>query len=167
MANIIREHRIVDNNKRALIKYVLISDGTAESNSRLVDASTLSGALNVNNQIMVSNTHPRTNYRTTIKRIFGQSKANGYFTLNWQGDSNSAIVIIPDGGFDYNFESLGDIAVIPNPEANATGDILLTSYNNKSGDAFTLFIDIRKNSEDYHAGQFSDPVAFNRGPAAP
>lgn len=167
MANIIREHRIVDNNKRALIKYVLISDGTAEANSKLVDASTLSGALNVNSQIMVSNTHPKTNYRTTIKRIFGLAKANGYFTLNWQGDSNTEIVTISNGGIDYNFENMGDNTVIPNPETNATGDILLTSYNNKAGDSFTLFIDLRKNSEDYHAGQFSDPTAFNRGPAAP
>lgn len=167
MANIIREHRIVDNNKRSLIKYVMISDGTAESNSKLVDASTLSGALNVNNQLMLSNTHPRTNYRTTIKRVFGQAKANGYFTINWQGDSNSEIVTISNGSFDYNFENLGDNAVIPNPETNATGDILLTSYNNKTGDSFTLFVDLRKNNEDYHAGQFSDPVSFNRGPAAP
>lgn len=167
MANIIREQRIIDNNKRTLIKYVFISDGTAESNTRLVDASTLSGALNVNNQIMVSNTHPKTNYRTTIRKIFGQAKANGFFTLNWQGDSNSQIVTVADGRIDYNFEVMGDNAVVPNPEANATGDILLTSYNNKAGDAFTIILDLRKNSEDYHAGQFNDPTAFNRGPAAP
>lgn len=167
MANIIREQRIIDNNKRALIKYVFISDGTAESNTRLVDASTLSGALNVNSQIMVSNTNPKTNYRTTIRKIFGQAKANGFFTLNWQGDSNSQIVTVGDGRIDYNFEVMGDNAVVSNPEANATGDILLTSYNNKAGDAFTIILDLRKNSEDYHAGQFSDPTAFNRGPAAP
>jgi len=167
MPNIIREQRIIDNNKRALIKYVFISDGTAESNTRLVDASTLSGAMNVNNQIMVSNTHPRTNYRTTIRKIYGQTKANGFFTLNWQGDSNSQIVTIADGSVDYNFEIIGDNAVVQNPETNPTGDILLTSYNNKAGDAFTLIIDLRKNNEDYNAGQFNDPTAFNRGPAAP
>lgn len=162
MPNIIREQRIIDNNKRALIKYVFISDGTAESNTILVDASTLSGALNLTNQIMVNNINPKSNYRTTVRKVTGQAIANGFFTLNWHGSSNSQIVTIADGRIDYNFEVMGDGAVISNPEANPTGDILLTSYNNKAGDAFTLIIDLRKNSEDYHAGQFSDPAAFNR-----
>ena len=39
MANLIREQRIVDNNKRALIKYVFVSDGTAASNVILLNAS--------------------------------------------------------------------------------------------------------------------------------
>jgi hypothetical protein len=111
---------------------------------------------------MSSNTHPKTNYRTTIKRIYGTAKSNGYISLKWQGDTNSEIAIITDGGFDYNFESMGDGAVINNPEANATGDIIISTNANKTGDAFTLFIDLRKDGRDYDSGQTADPYAFNK-----
>jgi len=43
-----------------------------------------------------------------------------------------------------------------------TGDILLSINNNKNNDAFTLFIDLRKNNEDFDAGQTADPYAFNK-----
>ena len=165
MSNTIKEHKIVDNNKRALLKYVFLSDGTAEANSLLVDASNLRFSLNANGYIMVSNTHPKTNYRTTIKRIYGLAKSNGYISLKWQGDTNSDIAIITNGSFDYDFQSMGDGAVMNNPEANATGDILISTNANKVGDAFTLFVDLRKDARDYDAGQTADPYAFNRGTA--
>jgi len=164
MANVITEQRIVDNSKRALIKYVGTID-TAVANTTLLDASSLRLALNANGQIMTSNTHIKSNYRTTIKRIFGHAKANAYFRLQWVGDSNSTIVTVGTGNFDYNFESMGDGAVINNPEANATGDIVLTVITPSSADTLTLFLDLRKDSRDYDAGQTADPVAFNRGPA--
>jgi hypothetical protein len=34
-----------------------------------------------------------------------------------------------------------------------------------SADAFTLFIDLRKDSRDYDSGQTADPAAFNLGSA--
>ncbi len=172
MANIIREQKVIDTNKRALLKYVFISDGTAEENMLLVDVSNLSGALNANGQIMVSNVHPKPIYKTKVKRIFGQAKVNSYVTLSWSGinaTGNVEIVTFNNGSFDYNFENLGDNAVIGNPgvaDANCNGDIVFTVNGNKSNDAFTVFVDLRKDSEDYSAGQFADPTAFNRGPAA-
>lgn len=166
MANVIKEQKIIDNNKRALIKYVATFDSAA-SNAALLDASNLRFALNANGYIMSSNVHPKTNYRTTVKRLYGNLKANGYVRLQWAGDSNSDIVILTDGRFEYSFDSQGDAAVISNPEANATGDILISVVSPSSTDAMTLFIDLRKDSRDYDAGQTADPVAFNRGPAAP
>ena len=162
MANTLKEQRIIDSNKRSLIKYVFLSDGTAVANSTLVDASTLQFALNTSGYIMTSNTDPKTNYRTTIKRIFGNAKVNSYISLQWAGSANDSIVTISNGMFDYDFQSMGDGAVIPNNDPNATGDILLTINGNKVNDAFTLFVDLRKNSEDYDAGQTADPYAFNR-----
>lgn len=165
MANVIKEQRLVDNNKRALIKYVATFD-TAAANTVLLDASSLNLALNANGFIMSSNVHPKSNYRTTVKRITGNLKANGYVKLQWAGDSNSEIVIITDGRFEYNFDPQGDSAVIFNPEANATGDILISVVAPSATDAMTLFLDLRKDSRDYDAGQTADPVAFNKGPAA-
>lgn len=161
MANLIREQRLVDNTKRALLKYTMLLDSAA-ANSTLVDVSTLAYALNANSMIMVSDQDQRETYRTTIRRIFGTVKANTYIKLQWHGDSNSEIVVCPTGNFDYDFQSMGDGAVIKNPEANSTGDILLTIVTPSNTDAATLFIDIRKDNVDYDAGQTADPVAFNR-----
>lgn len=170
MANLIREQRLIDNNKRALLKYVFISDGTAESNTTLVDVSSLNFAMNTNNYIMSSNTDPKNIYRTTIKRIFGNSTASApgsYYKIQWQGATNSEIMTFSSTPFDYNFDSMGTGAVIPNPEASSNGDILFSTNNIGIGNTFTLFIDIRKDGRDYDSGQSADPVAFNKGPAAP
>lgn len=163
MANVLKGQKIIDSNKRALLKYVFISDGTAVANSTLIDASMLQFALNTNGYIMSSNVDPKSSYRTTIKRIFGNAKANGYISLQWQGNANSEIVTLTNGSFDYDFQSMGDGAVIPmNGDTGMNGDILFSINGNKVNDAFTLFIDLRKNSEDFDAGQTADPYAFNR-----
>ena len=166
MANLIREQRIIDNNKRALIKYVMTLD-TAVANTVLVNASTLNLALNTNGYIMSSNTDPKSQYRTTIKRVFGNAKANAYIKLQWQGATNSEIITISSGNFDYSFDNMGDGATIPNPEASSNGQILMTVVTPSSADAATIFLDLRKDGRDYDSGQTADPVAFNRGRAAP
>ena len=84
MTNLLREQRIVDNAKRALIKYVFVYVDTAEANTLLVDVSTLSGALNTSGFIMTSNTDIRSLYKTKIKRIFGTNKSTGYVKLQWR-----------------------------------------------------------------------------------
>jgi hypothetical protein len=167
MANMIREQRVVDNNKRCLDKIVLVSDGTNESNTVLVNPATMRFALDANGVVMVDYTDPKPIYRTTIKRIMGvNSGTDTHVRLQWQGDSNSEIVTFGQGNFDYDFQSMGDGAVISNPEANATGNILISTAGFSANDTVTIFFDLRKDSRDYDAGQTADPVAFNRGPAA-
>lgn len=160
MANIIREQKLTDSNKRALIKYVILSDGTQESNTRLVDASSLAFALNATG--VISQTNPKSNYRTTIKKIKAYSKTAGSIRLKWEGDANSEIITFGSASVDFSFENDG--AVISNPEANATGDILITTLGMATGDTVTIFLDLKKNSEDYDAGQTADPYAFNKRP---
>jgi hypothetical protein len=162
MANTIREQRLIDSNKRALIKYVILSDGTQESNTRLIDASNLALALNANGFIMSSNVHPKSNYRTTVRKIKAYSRTSGSVRLKWEGDANSEIITFGSASIDFNFENDG--AIIWNPEANATGDILISTANLAVNDTITIFIDLKKNSEDYDAGQTADPYAFNRRP---
>jgi len=164
MANLIREQRIIDTNKRALLKYVFVSDGTAEANTVLVDVSTLQYALNANGYIMQSGVHPKEKYRTTIRRIFSVGGSEGAIKLQWHGDANSEIMILPSRSVDLDFDPMGGGAVIANPEANSTGDILMSTVNVASGDYFTILLDLRKDSSDYDAGQTADPAAFNSGP---
>ena len=160
MANTIREQKLIDNSNRALLKYVILSDGTQESNTRLVDASMLALALNANGYIMSSNTHPKSSYRTTVKKIKAYGRNSGSIRLKWEGDANSEILVFGSGSVDFTFENDG--AVITNPEANATGDILVSSANLVLGDAVTIFIDLKKDNRDFDAGQTADPYAFNR-----
>lgn len=161
MANVIREQKLIDSNKRALVKYVILSDGTQESNTRLLDASSLAFALNATG--VISQTDLKSNYRTTIKKIKAYSKTAGSVRLKWEGDANSEIITFGSASVDFNFENDG--AVISNPEANATGDILISTLGLAAGDTITLFLDVRKDSLDYDAGQTADPYAFNnKGP---
>lgn len=171
MANIVNSQILVDTSKRTLIRFNINSDGTTGNNSNnlLLNVSSLKGALNTNGYIMTGNTNPRPNYRLSIKRAFGAAHANGFFRLKWQSDANNDIMIFPEGSFDYNFESMGDGAVIPQPtnEANVNGNLLYGTHGQLYNDSLTLFLDLRKDNRDYDAGQTADPVAFNRGPAAP
>lgn len=161
MANVIREQKLIDSNKRALVKYVILSDGTQESNTRLLDASSLAFALNATG--VISQTDLKSNYRTTIKKIKAYSKTAGSVRLKWEGDANSEIITFGSASVDFSFENDG--AVISNPEANATGDILISTLGLAAGDTITLFLDVRKDSLDYDAGQTADPYAFNnKGP---
>lgn len=162
MANLVRQQKLIDSNKRALVKYVLISDGTQNANTVLLDVSTLNFAMNANNQLMVAGADAKPIYRTTIKRVFGSVSSNvGQIRLKWHGDANSEIIIVGGGSFDYDFQSMGDGATIANPEANSSGDILLTTTGLTTGEAATIFVDVRKDGRDYDSGQTADPYAFN------
>lgn len=162
MANLIKQQLVVDTTKRTLAKYVLISDGTQNANTKLLDASTLVNALNANGYIMNAGVHPKSTYRTSIKRIFGNLSSNvGRIKLQWQGSSNSEIITFGSGSFDYDFQSMGDGAVISNPESNSNGQILITTTGLVANELATIFIDLRKDSRDYDQGQTADPYAFN------
>lgn len=163
MANKILQQRLADTTKRVLTKVVLVSDGTAEANTVLIDVSSLRFALNANGYIMQANTHPKTRYNTTIKRISGNMKSNNAtLRLQWHGDANSEIIAVGSGSFDYNFENMIDGGAISNPEANSSGDILITTTGLVAGDVATIMIDQRKDNNDFDAGQTADPYAFNR-----
>lgn len=160
MANVIREQRLIDSNKRTVVKYVILSDGTNEANTRLLDASNLQFALNANGYIMSSNVHPKANYRSTVKKVKAFGRTNGSFRLKWEGDANSEIITF---GSSVDFGAESDAVAITNPEANATGDILLSTANLVFGDTATIFIELHKDNNDYDAGQTARPYDFNRG----
>jgi hypothetical protein len=57
---------------------------------------------------------------------------------------------------------MGDGAVLTNPEANASGDILVSSTGLALGDCYTLLIDLRKDTRDYDQGQSGSPIDYNK-----
>lgn len=163
MANVVKEHKIIDTQSRTLVKNVMVVD-TVSANNLLVDVSNLAFSLNANGKIMSSNTHPKSIYRNTIRRIYGHAslKSGGYITLVWGGANTDSIVTIGNGLFDYNFDSMGLSASIPIQDtANSTGDILYATTGVAAGDALTIFIELKKDNRDYDAGQSRDSGAFN------
>lgn len=168
MANLITLTKLQDTTKRALLKYVIVSDGTQDSNTRLVDVSTLAYSLNTNGYIMTGDTDAKATYRTSIKRVYSSlSTAGAHIRLKWEDSSNSDIITFGSGATDFNFGGSFDSATIPSPGGSNSGDILITTKGFDVNTVATIIIDLKKDNRDYDAGQTADPVAFNRGPAAP
>lgn len=165
MANRVVDQKVIDTNKRTLLKYVIVSDGSATANSSLISFKDLAYAINATGQI--SNTNPKASYGMTVKRIYGFSNiqnAGGYVLIRWLNDANSEIVAVKSGQFDFNMIDVSaDHAVLPSPAANTTG-LGYSLASPTSGDILTLFVELRKDSRDFDAGQTADPYAFNRIP---
>lgn len=164
MATVLTTQTLVDTNRRSVIKVFGVGGGDA--NTSLIVAANLAYALSKTNTILTpgDTANAKTQYRTTIKRIWGQGhgSAGKFVTLQWRNDANTIIAGFGVGQFDYHFDAEGLSASIPQPAvANTTGDIIFTSTLNAS-DAFTLFIDLKKDGRDYDQGQTRDPAAFNK-----
>lgn len=166
MATVVTTQTLVDSTTRTLIKVVGV--GGTDANVGLVVAANLAYAMTKNNNAILTpgdSGNAKSQYRTTVRRIYGQGQmtAGKYVMLQWKNDANSNIVSFGSGSFDYNFASDGSMGTISQPSVgNTSGDILFSSTA-AATDAWTLFIDLRKDNRDYSAGQFADPITFNRG----
>lgn len=170
MANIQREHRLIDSNKKGFYKYVGILD-TELANNVLIDVSTLAFALNANGKIMTSNTDPKQSYRIQVQRVWGTvGIPNGYLSLQWEtttpGTANQEMAVITSEYFDFNMTDISGLGGnLFNPEtnlANTSGNILISTKGVTANSNYTLFFQITKEPADYDQGQTADPIAFNR-----
>lgn len=170
MATVFSTQTLVDTTSRTLIKIVGV--GGTDANVKLVTAANLAYALSKTGTAVVApgdTANAKSQYRTTVRRIFGQGQltAGKYVMLHWANDANTNMISFGSGAFDYNFSADGTVGCIPQPSvANTTGDILFSSTA-AATDAWTLFIDLKKDNRDYSAGQIADPMAFNKGINAP
>ena len=161
MATTLTLQTLVDTNRHSVIKVVGV--GGTDANVSLIKAANLAYAINATG--VVSTLNPKRLNRIAIKRVWGQGQitSSNAVTLKWGGNSNSAIVTFGNGPFDYNFDSGSTQGTIEIPDqANCTGDIVFSSTAG-STDAWTLFIDLKKDGRDYDQGQARDPKAFNYG----
>lgn len=151
---------LVDTNRQTVIK--VVGFGGGDANASLIVAANLSYAINATGQ--VSMTNPKRLNRIAIRRIWGQGQMalSKHVHLQWAGNTNTTIATFGTGQFDYNFDMGSTPGSIEIPDqANSTGDIIFSS-NAGGTDAWTLFIDIKKDGRDYDQGQTRDPAAFNR-----
>lgn len=161
MATTLTTQTLVDTNRHSVIK--VVGTGGTDANVSLIRAANLAYAINATGVVSTSN--PKRLNRIAIKRVWGhgQMGLSNNVTLKWGGNSNNAIVTFGAGQFDYNFDAGSTQGTIEIPDqANCTGDILFSSTAGAS-DAWTLFIDLKKDGRDYDQGQVRDPKAFNYG----
>lgn len=178
MANIFTEQRLVDTQDKAVIKLTGRFDGNTQDNNVRVDVSTLAYALNANGYIMTSNTDPKALYRTFVTSImYDVNIANGYLAIQWQGSegdntANTDMYVLHSGQHSLLVDDTRYASVIDNPTAiadpaNTNGDIIFTTVGADANDSYSVILVLKKDARDYDKGQSADPVAFNRGPAAP
>jgi hypothetical protein len=166
MANIITQTKLVDSTNRALIRYHIVSDSTAEANTKILDVSGLAFSLNTSGKIMTGNTDAKSVYKTSIVRIFGSyvAKNKGHVDLKWEttngSNGTSTFASLGEGFFDYNFTGMGHGDAVPTPSANVNGDIIMDAgFANL--DRITLYVDLKKDNRDFDAGQTARPSDFN------
>ncbi|MEX0598075.1 MAG: hypothetical protein WD512_16425 [Candidatus Paceibacterota bacterium] len=166
MAILTNIQKIVDSTDRAIIKISSVFDGSGqETAATKIDVSELANAMNVNNKIMVANTHSKSSYRTTIRKVIW-TVTDGIVVLEWQNQSsnNLPIFTLGAGGGVLDLSTLGSAMAIPNADvlANTNGDILVSTKGMVANSAYTVVLELKKDGRDYDQGQTRDPHAFNR-----
>jgi len=169
MANLYTYQILRDTTEKTVIKLTANFDGTGqESNNARIQANTLYGAL-ATNGFQVANTQGGAAnttlpfYNLSITRIGYNiaSQQKGYVELYWTG-STSVPIINMDLSGEYS-EDQGMVS-IPNNAVSPTGDIGIATIGLGANCAYTLFIELRKDNQQYQRGQFNDPGAFNFKP---
>jgi len=160
---------LIDTNKRTVIKRIGIFDaaGGDESSTVIIDPRSLAFALNANNlPYQTGNTVAPgfANSAFTISRVVASVDAEvGHLQLSWQGTAGSStIYALGVGSIDTNPQY--QLPAITNNATGPTGNVLIRTQGTTANAAYTLLIELHKNSQFYSSGQFQDPAAFNYPP---
>ena len=167
------------------------ADGQEANNARIA-ANSLYGALDANNNLMMTGNTAKSYYDlqiTGVKAVVNfTTSGTGAVELFWNGSgataaaqyANSATIFHMNGNSDYgNGEQLPSIlnnsgntaqgllgwagAQTGNPTVG-NGDIGVYTSGAVANSAYTLIVSMRKNNAMYQRGQFNDPAAFNAPP---
>ena len=170
MANNYTYEVLRDTTQKTVIKLTANFDGSGEENNAYrIQANTLYGAMDANNNLLVAGNTAKPYYGLSISRIGYNiaSQQKGYVELYWTNGANTA-QSVPIMNMDlcgqYS-EEQGMVAILNNAP-NPTGDIGVRTFGMGyiANTAYTLFVELRKDNSTYQRGQLSDPAAFNYGP---
>ena len=83
--------------------------------------------------------------------------------LKWQGTGTSqTIYALGVGSTDTNPQY--QLPAITNNAIGPTGNVTIKTVGTTTNAAYTVIIELHKNSQFYSSGQFQDPAAFNYPP---
>lgn len=124
MADAVSSQTLLDNNRKCIMKFTNLSDGTGESAVLKVDVSTLVGA------------------PSTVKITYiHYSVAGMVATLLWDADTDVRILDLQGDGF---FDARRFGGLYNNAGTGVTGDIKLTTTGHTSGDSYSIIIEMDK-----------------------
>ena len=131
MADAVTSQTIQDGERKAVLKFTNISDGTGEAAVKKIDVSALS-----------ANSAGSACTEVAVAKIWWQCVGMGVELLN-DADANTLIIgLSPDsnGYHDYS-----DFSGIPNDAGSGkTGDVMFTTIGASSSDTYTVIVEVLK-----------------------
>jgi hypothetical protein len=131
MADTVTSQTIQDGERKAILKFTNISDGTGESAVTKVDVSALS-----------TNSAGDSCTEVSVARIWWQCVGMGVELLNDATTDTLIIALSPDSNGEHDYSSFTGIP--NNAGAGKTGDILFTTIGASSGDTYTVIMELIK-----------------------
>ena len=131
MADTVTSQTIQDSERKAVLKFTNISDGTGESAVKKVDVSAL--ATNSNGDACTE---------VAVSKIWWQCVGMGVELLNDATTDTLIIGLSPDSNGMHDYTSFSGI---PNDAGSGkTGDVMFTTIGASSGDTYTVILELLK-----------------------
>ena len=131
MADTVTSQTIQDGERKAVLKFTNISDGTGESAVTKIDVSALT-----------SNNAGKACSEVAIAKIWGQCVGMGVELLNDATTDTLIIGLSPDSN---GFHDYSDFSGIPNDSGSGkTGDVKFTTIGASNTDTYTVIVEVLK-----------------------
>tara|TARA_A100001035_G_C27466143_1_gene356778 strand:+ start:104 stop:505 length:402 start_codon:yes stop_codon:yes gene_type:complete len=131
MADTVTSQTIQDGERKAVLKFTNISDGSGESAVKKVDVSALT-----------SNSSGTACTEVAVSKIWWQCVGMGVELLNDATTDTLIIGLSPDSNGMHDYSSFSGI---PNDSGSGkTGDIMFTTIGASSGDTYTVILELLK-----------------------
>ena len=131
MADTVTSQTIQDGERKAVLKFTNISDGSGESAVKKVDVSALA-----------SNSSGTACTEVAVSKIWWQCVGIGVELLNDATTDTLIIGLSPDSNGMHDYSSFSGI---PNDSGSGkTGDIMFTTIGASNGDTYTVILELLK-----------------------
>jgi len=131
MADTVTSQTIQDGERKAVLKFTNISDGSGESAVKKVDVSALT-----------SNSSGTACTEVAVSKIWWQCVGMGVELLNDASTDTLIIGLSPDSNGMHDYSSFSGI---PNDSGSGkTGDIMFTTIGASNGDTYTVILELLK-----------------------
>tara|TARA_B100000963_G_scaffold271171_2_gene239349 strand:- start:489 stop:890 length:402 start_codon:yes stop_codon:yes gene_type:complete len=131
MADAVTSQTIQDSERKAVLKFTNISDGSGESAVKKVDVSALA-----------ANSSGSACTEVAVSKIWWQCVGMGVEMLNDASTDTLIIGLSPDSNGMHDYSSFSGI---PNDSGSGkTGDIMFTTIGASSGDTYTVILELLK-----------------------
>ena len=131
MADAVTSQTIQDGERKAVLKFTNISDGTGEAAVKKIDVSALS-----------ANSAGSACTEVAVAKIWWQCVGMGVELLN---DATTGTLIIGLSPDSNGYHDYSDFSGIPNDAGSGkTGDVMFTTIGASSSDTYTVIVEVLK-----------------------